>query len=237
MDLPMAEIQTGQDGSLENQDALATEQEKINAAKAELYDEQQRGEEEGLILGKYRTQEDLVEGYRNLQRENDRMRNGQPPDVELASERDRPDQQQQQEEEEKNDQAENQLTEEDAIRIRDGMFKQVGGQEKYQALISWANENITQQQADAYQQALDAGDEQSIMTQLKSFQYDMMMNRGYEPKLTGGRAPTQDIKGFESEAQVVEAMNDPRYSGSNPDHAYIREVEKRMAVSKVFMER
>ena len=237
MDLPMAEIQTGQDGSLENQDAIATEQEKINAAKAELYDEQQRGEEEGLILGKYRTQEDLVEGYRNLQRENDRMRNGQPPDVELASERDRPDQQQQQEEEEKNDQAENQLTEEDAIRIRDGMFKQVGGQEKYQALISWANENITQQQADAYQQALDAGDEQSIMTQLKSFQYDMMMNRGYEPKLTGGRAPTQDIKGFESEAQVVEAMNDPRYSGPNPDPAYIREVEKRMAVSKVFMER
>ena len=233
----MAEIQTGQDGSLENQDALATEQEKINAAKDELYDEQQRGEEEGLILGKYRTQEDLVEGYRNLQRENDRMRNGQPPDVELASERDRPDQQQQQEEEEKNDQAENQLTEEDAIRIRDGMFKQVGGQEKYQALISWANENITQQQADAYQQALDAGDEQSIMTQLKSFQYDMMMNRGYEPKLTGGRAPTQDIKGFESEAQVVEAMNDPRYSGPNPDPAYIREVEKRMAVSKVFMER
>ena len=235
----MSEIQTGQDGSLENQEALAAEQEKINAAKAELYDEQQRGEEEGLILGKYRTQEDLVEAYRNLQRENERMRNGQPPDVELESERDRPDEQQEQEqeEEEENDQAENQLTEEDAIRIRDGMFKQVGGQEKYQALIAWANENITQQQADAYQQALDAGDEQSIMTQLKSFQYDMMMSRGYEPKLTGGRAPTQDVKGFESEAQVVAAMSDPRYSGSNPDHAYIREVERRMAVSKVFMER
>ena len=117
------------------------------------------------------------------------------------------------------------------------MFKQVGGQDKYQSLITWANENITQQQADAYQEALDAGDEQSIMTQLKSFQYDMMMTRGYEPKLTGGRAPTQDIRGFESEAQVVEAMNDPRYSGSNPDPAYIRDVEKRMAVSKVFMER
>ena len=233
----MSEIQTGQDGSLENQDALAAEQEKINAAKAELYDEQQRGEEEGLILGKYRTQEDLVEGYRNLQRENERMRNGQPPDVELESERDRPEQQLEQEPEEESEEPGNQLTEEDAIRIRDGMFKQVGGQEKYQALIAWANENITQQQADAYQQALDAGDEQSIMTQLKSFQYDMMMSRGYEPKLTGGRAPTQDIKGFESEAQVVAAMSDPRYSGSNPDHAYIREVERRMAVSKVFMER
>lgn len=235
----MAEIQAGQDGSLENQDALATEQEKINAAKAELYDEQQQGVEEGsdLILGKYRTQEDLVEGYRNLQRENDRMRNGQPPDVELASERDRPEQQQEQEPEEESEEPANQLTEEDAIRIRDGMFKQVGGQDKYQSLITWANENITQQQADAYQEALDAGDEQSIMTQLKSFQYDMMMTRGYEPKLTGGRAPTQDIRGFESEAQVVEAMNDPRYSGSNPDPAYIRDVEKRMAVSKVFMER
>ena len=233
----MSEIQTGQDGSLENQDALATEQEKINAAKAELYDEQQRGEEEGLILGKYRTQEDLVEGYRNLQRENERMRQGQPPDVELESERDRPEEQQELEPEEESEEPANELTEEDAIRIRDGMFKQVGGQEKYQALIAWANENITQQQADAYQHALDTADEQAIMTQLKSFQYDMMMSRGYEPKLTGGRAPTQDIKGFESEAQVVAAMSDPRYSGSNPDHAYIREVERRMAVSKVFMER
>ena len=227
----MAEIQAGQDGSLENQDALATEQEKINAAKAELYDEQQRGEEDDLILGKYRTQEDLVEGYRNLQREVERMRQGGEVSAEA------PEAPSSEESEEESEEPANQLTEEDAIRIRDGMFKQVGGQEKYQALIAWANENITQQQADAYQQALDAGDEQSIMTQLKSMQYDMMMTRGYEPKLTGGRAPTQDIKGFESEAQVVEAMNDPRYSGSNPDYAYIREVEKRMAVSKVFMER
>ena len=231
----MAEIQTGQDGSLEDQDALATEQEKINAAKAELYDEQQRGEEEGsdLILGKYRTQEDLVEGYRNLQREVERMRQGGEVSAEAPEAPEAPSS----EESEQAEEPANQLTEEDAIRIRDGMFKQVGGQEKYQALISWANENITQQQADAYQQALDAGDEQAIMTQLKSMQYDMMMSRGYEPKLTGGRAPTQDIKGFESEAQVVEAMNDPRYSGSNPDPAYIREVEQRMAVSKVFMER
>lgn len=235
----MAEIQAGQDGSLEDQNALVAEQEKVNAAKAELYDEQQQGieEESGLILGKYRTQEDLVEGYRNLQRENERMRSGQPPDVELDSERDRPEQQLEQEPEEESEEPANQLTEEDAIRIRDGMFKQVGGQEKYQALISWANKNITQQQADAYQEALDTGNEQSIMTQLKSFQYDMMMSRGYEPKLTGGRAPTQDVKGFESEAQVVVAMQDPRYSGSNPDPAYIREVEKRMAVSNVFMER
>ena len=231
----MAEIQAGQDGSLENQDALATEQEKINAAKAELYDEQQQGIEEGsdLILGKYRTQEDLVEGYRNLQREVERMRQGDEPSTEApeAPEASSP------EESEQSEEPANQLTEEDAIRIRDGMFKQVGGQDKYQSLIAWANENITQQQADAYQQALDAGDERSIMTQLKSFQYDMMMTRGYEPKLTGGRAPTQDVRGFESEAQVVEAMNDPRYSGSNPDPAYIRDVEKRMAVSKVFMER
>ena len=227
----MAEIQTGQDGSLENQDDLATEQEKINAAKAELYDEQQRGEEEGLILGKYRTQEDLVEGYRNLQREVERMRQGGEVSAEAPEAPEAPSS------EEEDEEPSNQLTEEEAIRIRDAMFEQAGGQDKYQQLMSWAGQNASQQQADAYQQALDAGDEQSIMSQLKAFQYDMMMNRGYEPKLTGGRAPTQDVKGFESEAQVVAAMSDPRYSGSNPDPAYIREVERRMSISKVFMER
>lgn len=231
----MAEIQTGGDGSLEDQGALATEQEKINAAKAELYDERQQGIEEDndLILGKYRTQEDLVEGYRNLQREVERMRQGGEVSAEAPEAPEAPSSEESEEEEE----PANQLTPEDAIRIRDTMFQQAGGQDKYQQLMSWAGQNVSQQQADAYQAALDAGDEQAILSQLKSFQYDMMMARGYEPKLTGGRAPTQDIRGFESEAQVVEAMNDPRYSGSNPDPAYIRDIEKRMAVSKVFMER
>ena len=70
--------------------------------------------------------------------------------------------------------------------------------------------------------------------QVKGIQYDYMMATGYEPKLTGGRAPTNDVRGFASEAQVIAAMQDPRY-GTDP--AYIKEVEQRIAVSNVFNQR
>ena len=89
----------------------------------------------------------------------------------------------------------------------------------------------------AFNNALNSGDEGAILNQLKGLQYDFMMTNGYEPKLSGGRAPSSEVKGFTSEAQVVEAMNDPRYSGTNPDPAYIREVERRIAVSNVFQSR
>ena len=39
--------------------------------------------------------------------------------------------------------------------------------------------------------------------------WDMQQDRGYEPKLGGGRTPTSEAKPFNSEAEVVEMMNDP----------------------------
>ena len=220
----MAEIQTGLDDS-SNQEGFAEEQAKIQAAKAELYDEQQQAaeQENGLILGKYETQEDLVEGYRNLQREVERMRQGEAEAPEAPVSEDP------REDDDEDDAPE--LNAEDAARIRDRMFEQVGGEEKYQALMRWGQKNVSDAQAEAYKEALDSGNETLILQMLKGFQFDQMMSTGYEPKLTGGRAPSQQIQGFTSEAQVVEAMRDPRY-GTDP--AYVKEVEKRIAVSNVF---
>ena len=220
----MAEIQTGVDDS-SNQEGLAEEEAKVQAAKAELWDEQQQAadQENGLILGKYATQEDLVEGYRNLQREVERMRRGEPEEPEA------PEAPVAEEDDEDDDGPE--LSNEDYERIKGRMFEQVGGEEKYQALMRWGQKNVSDAQAEAYKAALDNGDETTILQMLKGFQFDQMMSNGYEPKLTGGRAPSQQIQGFTSEAQVVEAMRDPRY-GTDP--AYVKEVEKRIAVSNVF---
>ena len=111
------------------------------------------------------------------------------------------------------------------------MFDQVGGEAKYTALCQWAAQNVSQDRQQSYDAALRAGDQTQIMQALKSFQYDHMMSNGYEPKLSGGAAPSMEVRGFQSEAQVVEAMRDPRYSGPNADPAYIREVESKMAAN------
>ena len=114
------------------------------------------------------------------------------------------------------------------------MFSQVGGMDKYQALMGWASQNLDEGRAAAFNESLQSGNEGAILSQLKGIQYDHMMATGYEPKLTGGRAPTNDVRGFASEAQVIAAMQDPRY-GNDP--AYIKEVEQRIAVSNVFNQR
>ena len=219
----MAVIETGQ-GDTVDQGAVE-EQAKIDQARADLYDEAAGNEpgepEESLILGKYKSQSDLVDAYKNLQRENERLRGGE---VEEAEE----------EPEAQQEEPENQLTAEDATRIRGNMFDQVGGADKYQALMGWASQNLNESRAESFNEALNSGNEGAILAQLKGIQYDHMMATGYEPKLTGGRAPTQDVRGFASEAQVIAAMQDPRY-GNDP--AYIKEVEQRIAVSNVFNQR
>ena len=219
----MAVIETGQDNTVDQ--GAVEEQAKIDQARADLYDEAAGNEpgepEESLILGKYKSQSDLVDAYKNLQRENERLRGGE---VEEAEE----------EPEAQQEEPENQLTSEDATRIRDNMFDQVGGADKYQALMGWASQNLNESRAESFNEALNSGNEGAILAQLKGIQYDHMMATGYEPKLTGGRAPTQDVRGFASEAQVVAAMQDPRY-GNDP--AYIKEVEQRIAASNVFNQR
>ena len=222
----MPVIETGQDNTADP--GAVEEQAKIDQARADLYDEAAGNEpnepEDSLILGKYKSQADLVDAYKNLQRENERLRSGEPE----------PEYEEPEAGTEEQEEPGNQLTEEDASRIRENMFSQVGGIEKYEVLMGWASQNLDEARANTFNEALASGNEGAILAQLKGIQYDHMMATGYEPKLTGGRAPTQDIRGFASEAQVIAAMQDPRY-GNDP--AYIKEVEQRIAVSNVFNQR
>ena len=222
----MPVVETGQDNTADQ--GAIEEQAKIDAARAELYDEATGGqqpeaeESEDLILGKYKSQEDLVDAYKNLQRENERLRNGDVDEPEEAGVEDQPTQE------------DEGITAEEAQQIRESIFKQAGSQEKFQVLMGWASQNLDEARINAFNQSLDTGDADAILAQVKGIQYDYMMATGYEPKLTGGRAPTNDVRGFASEAQVIAAMQDPRY-GNDP--AYIKEVEQRIAVSNVFNQR
>ena len=205
------------DGSaFQDEGALAEEQAKVEQAKAELMDEEPQ--ERGYLGGKYQSVEDLENGYKAMQAEYTRLKEQtSQPVAEEGS---------QQEEDDTP-----QLTHEQVDQIRTAMFDQVGGQAKYTALCEWAYQNISQDRQEAFDNALRTYDQTQIMQALKSIQYDHMMSNGYEPKLTGGGAPSLEVRGFQSEAQVVQAMNDPRYSGPNADPAYIREVEQKMAAN------
>ena len=227
----MPEVTVGQDGSFESSSFAAEESARVDAARAELYDEASGGSDGAPILGKYNSVDDLAAAYQSLQAEYSRLKNGQVA---------QPEQPQQEVEqggyEEEGDQPAP-VALERAQQIRDRVMEQAGGDQQYQRIAGWASTNLPTERVNAFNAALNQGDEGAILNQLKGLQYDFMMANGYEPKLSGGRAPSQEVKGFGSEAQVIEAMNDSRYSGNNPDPAYIREVERRIAVSNVFQAR
>ena len=113
----MPVVETGQDNTADQ--GAIDEQAKFDAARAELYDEatggnssQSRNQEgEDLILGKYKSQQDLVDAYKNLQRENERLRGGEEPEEPEAS----------YEPDNDNDQ-EQSISPEEAAAIRDSVF-------------------------------------------------------------------------------------------------------------------
>lgn len=229
----MPEVQMGMDSNPSEVAAVAEESAKVEAARAELYDEATGASEGELILGKYQSVDDLASAYQSLQAEYSRLKGGavqqeEQPAAEVEQEDD---------DDEEEEESQPRVSTERAQQIRERIMEQAGGDQQYQRIAGWASQNLPEERLTAFNSALNSGDEGAILNQLKGLQYDFMMSNGYEPKLSGGRSPSSEIKGFSSEAQVVEAMNDPRYSGSNPDPAYIREVERRIAVSNVFQAR
>ncbi|MBM4179496.1 MAG: hypothetical protein FJ211_09210 [Ignavibacteria bacterium] len=232
----MPEIITGQDDSSSYEaSGGADEAARVEAARAELYDEA-NGFESGtgeLLLGKYRSAEDLAEAYKSLQAEYTRLKTGgqapEPQTIEATSD---------DSEEEPAEQGQApQIDEATATAIQQRVLEMAGGEDGYKRLANWVAGNLPADRVNAWNEALAQGNEGQIVTALKGLQYDYMMANGYEPRLTGGRAPSNEVRGYSSEAQVVEAMSDPRYSGDNPDPAYIREVERRLAASNVFQTR
>lgn len=112
--------------------------------------------------------------------------------------------------------------------LQQSIYDQAGGQAEYQRLASWAGQNLDPSRTDAYNAALATGDQGQILNALKGLQYDYMMRNGYEPKLTGGRAPTMQVQGFKSRYEIQQAMSDPRYAN---DSEFRADVERRVGAT------
>lgn len=223
-------IQSGDD----NQAAEAAEAAKIEAAQAELDAEAQAGEPE-KILGRFESVDDLASAYQELQRAyNKGKADEEEEDDEPEASADEEEEDQSEDEEDEDD-AEEGLSEEEAQAMQKALFEAAGGEDKYRNLQEWAATNMQEKYKSAWNEAIDRGDIGGLEAMLKGVMWDMQQDRGYEPKLGGGRTPTSDAKPFNSEAEVVELMNDPRYRDpGRRDPAFVKEVERRIAMSDVF---
>ena len=106
----------------------------------------------------------------------------------------------------------------------------VGGEETYQEMVDWASKNMTEGEKQAYNKAVNSGDMDTVKLAVNALKGQFERANGVEPRLVEGKAqPTQE-QGFESWAQVTEAMADPRYA---KDIAYQNEIKTKLANSNL----
>ena len=130
--------------------------------------------------------------------------------------------------------SENGLSEADATALMDS----VGGQDSFNALSNWAKSNLSQDELANYNAVVDSGNKDAISWALKAMQARQGSSDAVvEPQLYGGGTPSDTVARFESEQQVLDAMNKRNDRGQrmyDVDEAYRNKVQMILASSNVF---
>ena len=96
-----------------------------------------------------------------------------------------------------------------------------GGEESYTQLMQWAGENLPQASTEAFDALVENGNVQTIQLAVAGLRAEYDRTNGVDGELLTGKAPTQTVDAFRSQAEVVRAMSDPRY---DDDPAYRQDV-------------
>ena len=103
----------------------------------------------------------------------------------------------------------------------------VGGNDQYKEMMVWAKENLSTEEVSAYNNTVNSRDVASVKLAVSGLK--ARMDAGKEPNLVQGKASITS-NGYESWAQVTEAMADPRYT---KDPAYQAEVQSKLSNSNL----
>ena len=105
-----------------------------------------------------------------------------------------------------------------------------GGEQEYSNLLNWASQNLPRPTVDAFDALCDSGDVQSIQLAVSGLKAQYENANGYEGRMLSGKPPKSSGDVFKSQAQVVEAMSDPRY---DKDPAFRQEVMNKLDRSNI----
>ena len=109
------------------------------------------------------------------------------------------------------------------------VYNSAGGEAEYNRLTSWASENVPESKLDAFNDIIDRGNATAIQIAVAGLRSEYEAQEGYEGRMLQGRAAAP-TSGFRSQAEVVQAMSDPRYDS---DPAYRQDVYDKLERSNV----
>jgi len=106
----------------------------------------------------------------------------------------------------------------------------VGGESEYNNIVSWAGQNLDQKSIDAFDGIVESGNTDAIKLAISGLKSQYENANGYEGRMLSGKAPKTSGDVFRSQAQVVEAMSDPRYDN---DPAYRQDLIEKLDRSNI----
>ncbi len=109
------------------------------------------------------------------------------------------------------------------------VYNSAGGEAEYNRLTSWAADNIPESKLNAFNNIIDQGNATAIQIAVAGLRSEYEAQEGYEGRMLQGKA-ARTSNGFRSQAEVVAAMNDPRY---DTDPAYRQDVYDKLEISNV----
>lgn len=124
-------------------------------------------------------------------------------------------------------------TQDTALTVKEvaSIKESLGGEAEYNKMIEWAAANLSADEVEGFNQIINTQPMAAVKMAVTGLHARYSAVEGREPKLIGGRAPKGSSDKFESTAQLVAAMSDPRYSS---DPAYQRKVQEKLSRSSIF---
>ena len=105
-----------------------------------------------------------------------------------------------------------------------------GGDDAYGQLTQWAANSLDESFVKAYDNIVETGDVKMIQLAVAGLKAEYEKANGFEGQMLTGKASQPQVDTFRSQAEVVAAMQDPRYDN---DPAYRQDVFNKLGRSNI----
>ena len=100
-----------------------------------------------------------------------------------------------------------------------------GGEDSYDNMIQWASQNLDKSYIEAFDDIVNSGSVDAIKLAVAGLRSEYQNSNGYEGQMYTGKAPKTNNDVFRSQAELVAAMGDRRYTN---DPAYRQDVIEKL---------
>jgi hypothetical protein len=110
------------------------------------------------------------------------------------------------------------------------LMESAGGEEKYNTIVGWAKNNLSDQEQKMYDTVVDRGDPLACYFALQALMGRYNDSVGTDGRMITGKPPSSAGDTFKSQAEMVKAMEDDRY---NDDPAYRQAIMEKLERSNI----